>query len=114
MRVLGWVVTILLLPSCGDQGQTTPQNELDEPANLACASFSDLAPQMDTLPEKPLHRRLFDVWDNAQLSRTPGIKRSVRELLTAVIGGFPSRIPLLVSEMRQACAGRTSPEPRSD
>jgi hypothetical protein len=110
-----WVIPAflfaLLMNGCGEGGDEAARQPLDGPAQLACRDFSEQVERMDTLSKPRLRRWLLAVWNHAQFSRTPGIKESARALLRAVHGGFTTSLPLIVREMRRACAGRTSPTP---
>jgi hypothetical protein len=111
MRVLGWALTILLLAGCGQARTDEGPKPLDASATRACAIFEDLMARFDTLPEDDLRSQMVDMWNDAQLSQTTGIRLSARELMAAVFGHLSSRIDSTVKDMRTACAGRASPYP---
>jgi hypothetical protein len=111
MRVLGWVLALILSAGCGDGHVDTGPEPLDAAATRACATFESLMDHFDSLPEDELRSQMLEMWDNAQISHTTGIRLSARELLAAVFGHLTSRIDSTVKDMRTACAGRASPYP---
>jgi hypothetical protein len=110
MKALGWVLTILLLPGCGERKDIGP-GSLDEEAIRTCAVFEDLIADYDTLTEAEIRDLTLQMWEDAQVSQTTGIRRTAREFLSVVFVDLPSRFYSAVKDLREACAGRASPYP---
>jgi hypothetical protein len=98
------VVLAFVLGACGEPGETPTSR--DAHAQLACASFEKLLAAFTSLSSAERSDLAFEMWENAQFSRTPGIKRVGRQVLKAVIQERESIRDLTFREMRQACAGR--------
>jgi hypothetical protein len=111
MRVLLGVLALILLAGCGGGHVATGPEPLDAAATRACATFESLKDHFDSLAEDELRSQMLDMWGDAQISQTTGIRLSARELLAAVFGHLDSRIDSTVKDMRRACAGRASPYP---
>lgn len=110
MRVLGWVLTILLTPGCGEPAANGPK-PLDQEAKRSCAVFERLMDDYDTLSEDEIRDLTLEMWEDAQASQTTGIRRTAREFLSVVFVDLPSRLDSTVKDFREACAGRASPYP---
>jgi len=110
MKALGWVLTILLLPGCGEREDIGP-GSLDEEAIRACAVFEELMADYDGLSEDEIRALTLEMWEDAQVSQTTGIRRTAREFLSVVFVDLPSRFDSAVEDLREACAGRASPYP---
>lgn len=111
MRMLWAVLAMLLLAGCGDRSKSAAPEPLDQQAARACESFEGVVARLDTLNEDQLRSQLLEMWGDAQLSHTPGIRLSARELLAAILGHLDSRVDSTIKDMRVACAGRASPYP---
>lgn len=110
MKGLGWVLTILLIPGCGEPADDGPE-PLDVEAKRACAVFERLIADYDTLSEDEIRDLTLEMWEDAQVSLTTGIRRTAREFLSSVFVDLPSRFDSTVKDFREACAGRASPYP---
>ena len=111
MRVLGGILALILLTGCGGGHVDDGPEPLDAPATRACATFESIMARFDSLTEDSRRSQMIDMWGDAQISHTTGIRLSARELLAAVFGHLTSRIDSTVKDMRTACAGRASPYP---
>jgi len=103
MRWLVLFVAVALV-ACGvEQDRAHP---LDAPGRRACASFEDLTGRFDSLARQQRVDLALEIWENAQFSRTPGIKRIGRQVLKVVVQQREFVRDLTFREMRLACVGR--------
>jgi hypothetical protein len=105
-----WFLALtMLLHACTDRVSDTGPKPLDKEALRACAVFEDLMGDFDSLSEAEVRDQTLEMWEDAQISQTTGIRLSAREFVAAVFEDLTSRMPSTVKEMRVACAGRASP-----
>jgi hypothetical protein len=110
MKALGSLLVILLLTGCGEPEDDGP-TPLDPAATRACATFERLVVDYDTLAEEEIRTLTLEMWKDAQVSQTTGIRTTARDLVRVVFEELPSRFDYAVKNSREACAGRASPQP---
>jgi hypothetical protein len=107
-----WFLALLvLLPGCGGRDSNAGPEPLDEEATRACVVFEDLIADYDSLTEAEIRDRTLEMWEDAQISQTTGIRRTAREFLSVVFVDLPSRFDSTVKDLREACEGKASPYP---
>jgi hypothetical protein len=104
-----FLALVIVLSGCGGKSTDDRPKPLDEEAVRACAVFEDLMADFDSLGEAEIRDQTLEMWEDAQVSQTTGIRLSAREFVSAVFENLTSRMPSTVKEMRVACAGRASP-----
>lgn len=110
MKALGLLFSILLLTGCGEPEDNGPRS-LDPPARRACAVFERLIADYDALTEGEIRTLTLEMWRDAQVSQTTGIRATARDFVRVVFEKLDSRFDYAVRNSREACAGRASPQP---
>lgn len=75
----------------------------DSGAKLACRDFYDVARNIDLMNDAELRERLQDIWNTAEVSETPGIAESAREMLAGMTSGDSDQLSEGVDGMAAAC-----------
>jgi hypothetical protein len=106
-----FLALMILLAGCSDRDSDAGPIPLDEEATRACAVFEHLIADYDNLSEDDRRDLTLEMWEDAQISQTTGIRRTAREFVSVVFVDLPSRFDSTVEDLREACSGRASPYP---
>ena len=109
MRLQAAWLVVAMLTACGSEPEGNTPEPLDQRARVACAAFDKLSATYGTLGEDKRRGLVIEMWNNAQLSQTTGIRRIGRKVFEVVSEENDVLRPRAFDEMRRACKGLASP-----